>query len=284
MTEIVNTYREKQKSVQQHNSYNITKQIAADGKVSLNLTPIPKDSDKNWIIRNSEGNKKRMFLVFLMAMILISGAFVIGITVTKHTQNAKHYCESVRESVFYENGTLQETSVSAENLLLLQSNPELFLWDHCVYKVFPFVEDDKYRCQCRVFVIEDWMQLQSTYQQRTLDLNLTQQNMINGMLQHWFMLEKFRSNGNSEPVYSTYDINASLFNARYMKAFEWTDSVIVNIEDGISYWRGLEFLKLANIFAVDQLPQDMEQLTNIRVLFLWNVGLQSFPGCFSMQC
>ena len=102
--------------------------------------------------------------------------------------------------------------------------------------MYPF---DEIPCQCRVFVIEDWRALSSTYEDRSKYLNITQQNIINGALKKLVFIGEIKSNGNEAPVYISYELDSEIFASPFMKAFEWSYARLTEIADGISYWNQL---------------------------------------------
>eukprot|EP01083_Nonionella_stella_P195393 719810_1 len=156
----------------------------------------------NWIksgIEEQISVKRRCILIMISLIYIVYGIGVLWV-VMHHLQHAKQYCAMISEPQFFMDGKLNinSTILNDEQSKLLQRNPELFFWDHCLYKMYPFVnrKDSTYNhpCQCRVFVI-DWDDTISTATQRNVYFNLTQPIILTNMLTHWFSLEKFRTNG-----------------------------------------------------------------------------------------
>merc|ERR1712129_297615 len=125
----------------------------------------------------------------------------------------------VAEQTFIdENGAL--IAVSDNQRALLSSNPELFFWNECLFKVYPFTVGNV-PCQCRVAVI-DWDQLNTTASQRSDHFNLTQIDVISSMLTRWTMLEKFRTRkAESSFADDLFNFTESMFKSVHMKAFEF---------------------------------------------------------------
>eukprot|EP01083_Nonionella_stella_P228386 809465_1 len=255
-----------------------------DSKGNIRLSVNRMTSKSNWIRSNVDRKvsfSKQCMLVFIALLYIVYGGGVLYY-VTDHLQSASKHCQLIRESNFFVDDTPNITAfaLNDQQSALLQSNPELFFWDNCMWKVYPFLGADvesryHHRCQCRVFVM-DWKQTKSTANQRRIYFNISQPVILQNMLQHWFMLEKVKTTG-SEREYIRTRITSSMFLARNIKAFEWTNSKIDCIEKGISNWKQLEYLKFGEISLVYELPNDFGGLTSLKYLSFDNNGLQTFP-------
>ena len=237
-----------------------------------------RDWDQSWIFKEHSkcnSNLKR-FIIIILSLVLLTFGLVISIYPTKYIQDAKALCALVTED------TYESNNFSRDQLDLLQTHPELFLWDYCLYKVYPFTSknSEEIACQCRVFVIEEWRNLKTDYEQRWNDLNITQQDMVHAALENWYSLEKFKSKGNEAPVYTTYNLQPELFNAPYMRAFEWSSARLRSMGSNRSesYWPLLEYLSIQKTYVLDTLPMDLFGLNRLKFLSLSDVGIATFPG------
>ena len=210
---------------------------------------------------------------------------LILVFTVRHIGLSEEYCHSVRESNYYNpNGSfIGIEDIPKQDLEILQQNPELFYWDKCLYKVYPFTNGGDIPCQCRVFVI-DWTDLHTTAEQRSLYFNLTQNDILTGMLQHWTMLEKFRTN-NPEHSFGTFSFKftSSMFKSVHMRAFEWTFAAIDSFEIGISSWKLLEYLKFEESHGLNGngvffLPSDFGQLQEMKYLSFIISGMKEIPS------
>ena len=223
----------------------------------------------------------RTIVLSVVSLALIVCGVLILTLVSGHINASVEHCDSVKESNYFANGSrTTNISLSDEEMDRLDAHPELFVWDKCLYKVYPFTRNTQHHpCQCRVVVIEDWRDesMESTYAQRqALHSNLTQQRIIGGMLGNWFMLEKMRTAYAEGDFSVQFELSASMFTAKYMRAFEWTSAKISHIADSISVWQSLEYLHFANIQSISALPSDLHQLKWLKYLSLVHTGLTEF--------
>eukprot|EP01083_Nonionella_stella_P195392 719808_1 len=253
-----------------------------DGKGNLVFSLDKAVGQMNWIQTGTEDEVSTKRQCILIAISLIYIVYGVGVLwfVIRHLQHAQHHCAMVNESQFFVNGELNinSTMLKKEQTELLQSNPELFFWNKCLYKVYPiFIH---HPCQCRVLVM-DWEHTLSSSEQRDTYFNLTQPIILSNMLRHWFSLEKFRTNGKENQkdisIIDTTTIRKSMFVAQHMKAFEWTIAKIDCIERGISEWKQLEYFKLKDVTIPFGIPNDFAGLQSMKYLSLEGNGLQTFP-------
>ena len=85
-----------------------------------------------------------------VAVMYICFGVILRVTVPHYISNAKSECASIAESqwITENQGDAQwvynesTTTLTEAQRNRLRSNPELFLWDQCLYKVYPFTFDD----------------------------------------------------------------------------------------------------------------------------------------------
>eukprot|EP01083_Nonionella_stella_P247380 857758_1 len=255
-----------------------------DSTGNLVLTMKTVTGRRNWIqskTKDTISRKKQCILVAIALVYMIYGVAMLSYVIN-HVHQAEQYCNLIEESNYFEDGELNinSTELSKQQHELLQSNPELFFWNKCLYKVYPFLGNGvKYRhaCQCRVLVI-DWSETMSTAYDRNTYFNLTQPIILSSMLKHWFQLEKFRTN--QKELTSSLQgtpITKEMFIAKHMKAFEWTFAKIGCIAQGISEWKQLEYLKLQHASLPFGIPNDFDGLESMKYLSFEENGLPAFP-------
>eukprot|EP01083_Nonionella_stella_P194517 717417_1 len=247
------------------------------GKLQIDIKSTKPQSTNDMV------SAKRNLLVTITALSYIIYGILILVLVTGYLNQSEAHCHLIKESNYFHdiNGsiTMDNVTLSKEEIHLLQQNPELFLYDKCLYKMYPFTNNEKTKCQCKVLVIENWTELKSDKfkTQRKSVFNLTQQDIMIGMLQTWFMLEKFRTyevSDNSWEVQITLD--PSMFKAKNMKAFEWRYCNIVLNQHGISNWKQIQYLKFESIKALAFTADDIGQLNHLKQLSLFETGVRQF--------
>ena len=229
---------------------------------------------KSWIDKDSiRGRMKQIFLIFI-ALMYIGFGISVCVYVTVYINDAKDYCDSVKESVWNFNGS--DISISDEQREILNSNPELFVWDQCLYKVYPIVRNTgASRCQCRILWI-DWDDLSSSSNDWE-KLNLTQISILEGMLTHWTMLEKFRTTSLDQNEYELFNFTPNMFDSVHMKAFEWEYVQIESIPSEISRWKQLKHLRFGDVNDLTILPDELEHLSDLKSLSFEDFTMSSFP-------
>eukprot|EP01083_Nonionella_stella_P081792 225519_1 len=220
----------------------------------------------SWIVRKSSRGMRRKVVLIVVSIIYILFGLFVFMFVRYYLNDAVSYCMSVTEDLYFQNNTFSNHSLSVHEIQILAHNPELFYWDKCVYKTYPFVSNDLYKCQCRVLVM-DWTDVGSTADQRKLYFNLTQNTIFTGMLEHWTALEKFSTTGSEQAYFVDHTLSASMFKAVHMKAFEWKHAQITLVEDGISSWNKLEYLRFEETNQME-LPSDFHKLKELKYLSL----------------
>ena len=231
---------------------------------------------KSWI-----GKCKTVLLVSIAVVFIGYGIFVLVFTV-QHIGNAEDFCHSVQESNYFqfsENFTSTNQNVtSTEELETLQSNPELFYWDKCLYKVYPFTHGNHVSCQCRAMVI-DWSDLSFNATERKKYFNLTQEKVLKAMLEHWHMLEKFKTTKlNTSYGDFRFYFRQSMYKSKYMKAFEWKSAPIDGFDDGIGQWKLLEYIKFEEtLHEAKYLPTDFGGFAELKFLSFIENGFIELP-------
>eukprot|EP01083_Nonionella_stella_P106357 306791_1 len=238
-----------------------------NGKLKISISSDPDSSS------SKDSSTKKNVLISVTALCYIVYGIVLLVLVTQYLKQSEAHCNLVKESNYFHmiNGSIvmDNVTLSDEEIRLLQVNPELFMYDACLYKMYPFTKDERTKCQCKVLVIEEWTEPKSIF-------NVTQQRILIGMLQNWFMLEKFRTKGGLQPgVEITMD--TSLYKARNMKAFEWSYYNIIVNQEGISNWDQLEYLKFEEVTDLQFSSNDIGELKQLKQLSLISTGLREFP-------
>eukprot|EP01083_Nonionella_stella_P047667 127571_1 len=224
------------------------------------------ESDQSWIHKSKSNHKvlKQLCLVFVAILFTTYGMAILSYTIN-HIQTSTKLCDIVSDTQWFSNDEIE----------ILSSNPELYLWDHCLYKVYPFTRSRNKRdsCQCRVLVV-DWNDLDSTEENtKRSHLNLTQNFVLNGALSHWYMLEKFHTLGVVDTPQNGFNMTSSVYKSVHMKAFDWRGVFILSIEDGIGAWKELEYLAFVETQWMQHLPADFGQLDSIQYLYFQKTGL-----------
>ena len=233
--------------------------------------------ETNWINRTDAADwkykrtMKRVILILISSGVIVYGLFMFIFTLN-HTATARAHCGSVTESQWTVNGLDSlDITMSDEQRALLESNPELFVWNHCLYRVYPFGGDE---CQCRVFVL-DWNELTSSESER-VSLHLPQSRILEGILTRWTMLEKFKTIGWNAGV-DPFVFTDNMFNAKWMRAFEWKGIRTGSLPNAVSQWKHLEYLSFEDTENFGALPPEFGVLTNLKSLILTHSGIDSFP-------
>ena len=253
-----------------------------------------KDHDKSWIDKNDSDHfifikqpqplrarTYKQLLVLFMALLFIGHSLFILIFTVEHIESAEAYCHSVEESTYYHvqsNGTLtlNVDAITASDRATLAANPELFVWNHCLYKVYPFTKNERHRCQCRVFEI-DWDALTSTAAERRSYFNVSQTSIIQNALEHWMMIEKFRTRGTGSDNEQVHRLQPTEHRCPHLKAFEWSDASISSEMYGVLSWESLEYLSFIDTSLMQQLPIDLALSPKLKYLKTSLNGLQSIP-------
>ena len=223
------------------------------------------------------GSAVQSYSVLFVAVALIGYGVTIIVLVLDHLETAEFHCGSFSESMLWRNGSLNITDAEFD---ALQQNPELFVWDHCRYTVYPFTNDPLYRCQCRMFDLNfnPDAALRTTAEQRLERFNLTQPKIVEGLMSHWKMLQKLRLDGN-EGMRSEVKMSFTeeMVTGKHMKAFRWTVLEIESFPNGTT-WNQLEFLYIRDTLAMDHnFWNQLRQLHSLRYLALYQSGVTEMP-------
>eukprot|EP01083_Nonionella_stella_P094719 265838_1 len=249
------------------------------GNIQLNVR-----SDSRTIKRDNMNRIKKAALVFLSCAYVVIGILVLFYTIT-YIKESQAHCAQIDESRYFtKDGTFRNNTIDALERGLFKRNPELFLWNQCLYQVYPFAAKDEHKCQCRVFVIEwrsdhVYSKLRSTGQDRHRHLNLTQAQLLDGIIRNWYMLEKFSTQGAEGDISSTelYVFGSDMYNKRKMKAFSWISIPVQGMYEGISAWSDLEYFHIQNTNNIQSLPSDFVELRSLKFFRSTLGGLVGFP-------
>eukprot|EP01084_Bolivina_argentea_P029527 54833_1 len=88
------------------------------------------------------------------------------------------------------------------------------------------------------------------------------------------MLEKFKTIGNGDEYHFGVTLKSL---ALHMKAFEWKNIKIDRIDNNISSWKRLEYLKFEQCSFVHNIPNAFAKLKEMKYLSFRENGLNSFP-------
>eukprot|EP01083_Nonionella_stella_P127286 385613_1 len=238
----------------------------SSGKMTLQLKSNVKHSWIHKVDTKSTTCTKRMFLITISLCFIASCAVILSL-VTSYMDESKAYCSLIEEAKYYDVMTHNSTQqLSPQEAKLFETNPELFFWDECIYRVYAFGTDN--RCQCRVFEI-DWTKQISSEKQRTNVFNISQPILLDKMLSNWIMLEKFRTIGSEGSSVFLMRNNLSFPAFCKLRAVQWQDAQIDSI-DGIASCIRLEYLQFRSA-SISSLPDDFGGLKEMKYLSLmWN--------------
>eukprot|EP01083_Nonionella_stella_P016728 46723_1 len=237
---------------------------------------------QSWVNSNPKNKIWKQLCIAFVSMVFIAYGVCLFVFALDHITTSEKYCDVLADldsKLFSDIDATNNITLSAVEMKMLTSHPELYLWDKCMYKVYPFAFDEQYKCQCRVFVV-DWNRLQSTESQRRSHLNLTQETILNKTLHRWHMLEKFHTAGTIDVPQTGLDVTSSFYKSVHMKAFDWRDIYITDVEDGISAWNEMEYLAFVETQWITRLPADFGQLHSIQYLYLEKTGLSEIGNTF----
>eukprot|EP01083_Nonionella_stella_P303474 1050693_1 len=228
---------------------------------------------------------KKGGLVLMSCVYVVIGILILFYTIT-FINKSKAYCAQIDESRYFnKNSTFKYNIISELERDLFKRNPELFLWNQCMYQVYPFTANDAHKCQCRVFVIEwrsdvIYSKFRSTAQDRYKYLNITQGQLLDGIMRNWYMLEKFSTQGSENDISSTdlYTFGSNnMYNKRKMKVFSWISIPVQGMDEGISAWSELEYFHIENTNNIHSLPSDFVNLRSLKYFRSTLGGLVGFP-------
>ena len=223
-----------------------------------------------------------------MSTVFISYGLCIIIAVLMHFKEAKIYCDSVRlirKDLAYYLYNSNETEYYFDNEIgtLLKDNSELFLWDHCQFKVYPFDLNGHHEndiCQCRNFQVDWWQDDKSAVEQYVDGLYLEDVEIvfdvdINEVLMNifrkWYMLERimivYDDYISTDLNWTVINLENDMFDAKRMQAVHIDGVFMNNITNSISNWKNLVYLQLINNFNISSFPPTINQLTHLQYLY-----------------
>ena len=106
--------------------------------------------------------------------------------------------------------------------------------------------------------------------------NITQQKILSGALEHWYMLEKVRSDDVEDLYAYRYEISQSMVNALHLKAFQMT-FIKLTLPLSISKWENLNYFRLSEN-DIASLPSGIGRMKQIRYLSVTHNDLGRMPS------
>eukprot|EP01083_Nonionella_stella_P021709 60146_1 len=234
-------------------------------------------------------NSKQCMLLIL-SIIFVSYGITALVLVQSHFNYAIEYCDSLTKvkHEYVEFIATDHLNVTYEfdttTRQLLNDNSELFWWDKCSYKVYPFDLSGRSNvCQCRIFYLS-FDHKHNVIQHEYIDWNANQLNQYFGIdavstlmnvVRRFYMLEKLGIYG-VDSVYNTnkddkpqprFNFTKDMFRATKLKVFAWDRLRIGYIDNAMSNWQELVYFELRRSEAT--LPSSFDQLTNVE---LFNFG------------
>ena len=228
-----------------------------DGHLNLNMF------QSKYSVNDGKPKSKRCkIMIGSIGVIFILYSIIILSIVIDHLSTSIEYCSSAKD-----------------DMNILMDHPELSVYSGCGYQVHPFTTGDiSNSCNCREFDFS-WS---DEYAQD----DVTKQAIINGILIHWDMLEKFRFDDVNEPNLVHFEFRDLHFNAKYMKLFSLSDFDIKNgsLPETISNYKVLRYFSLERCGSVGKIPQSMQQLKKLKVLRLQTDKNYYISGYLARLC
>lgn len=204
--------------------------------------------------------------------------FLIGISITSTV--VTHFIESKQECLHPTNERLVQ-------------HPELYLFDQCTYKTYPFKSFDFWdrsdvNCNCRQLLAE--LSLLNQNLSDGIETNNNTISMLDSVLKHWDMLEILRITDENAASFSINLNDSYHYNSEYLKILHLENIEVTSLGHSIDNWKYLEyfylshayfikwpdsfnalnkisFFKLENTF-VSELPPNLCSITNLRAIFV----------------
>eukprot|EP01083_Nonionella_stella_P126661 383459_1 len=261
------------------------------------ITPTPSTySSTSWMIAPVTTIKstviKRISIVSVALMFGIYGIALIS-KVSDHFTTAISYCSTVSDDldrldlVYNQSGA--GYALPSDTQTILTQHNELFVWDLCLFKVYPFglTSEGDPICECREFKTPNDMSSSPRFAWSVDELSeyfgVSLMDIFVCVLREWHMLQTFRwrkmstvykkSNRATPSVNMTQD----MFNARKMRVFQITQIPITHVDDAISNWKLLAFLDISESDFV-ALPDSIMELKNLQYLSIVDsYSFISFP-------
>ena len=163
----------------------------------------------SWIKSGTRDRSKIIRKSYIAIIAICFGIYgvVLFFLVFNHFDQSVAYCSSIIDELanidrLYLNFTIQQNNgmfLNEDKQKILDAHPELFVYNYCLYQVYPFGSDmdENPLCDCRVFNSAP-MQYESLCTNQILTVsdlhnyfNLDFIDMLSGILLNWHMLEKF---------------------------------------------------------------------------------------------
>eukprot|EP01083_Nonionella_stella_P137210 417533_1 len=218
---------------------------------------------------------KRVYMVVL-SIVLTAYGIVLFALVTSHFDYANTYCN---QFVTYKTALAQHIAKSSNHTPVyeaaLNDHPELYFWDWCFYKVYPFDSI----CDCRNFQASLYNPDRNIYindkylfevDEMKIYFNLSLDEMPLYILSKWRMLEKFQW-GKCIEAYedqlqttpNPVNLTKQMFIAKKMRIFDFDHALLDYIDDAISNWKDLEYFYSTET-RLEQLPSTFGTLQNLK--------------------
>ena len=205
-------------------------------------------SDKKYLF---DPNHNKIFHVIANGLVLFFSLLFVGfgtsfmIVVFEHFETAIRIC--AKESMLFD-------------------HPELYLWDQCVFKTFPF--DSDYPCNCRQVKID---------LNETSTTNVSISSIIESMFENWDMLQVVYITDANKDGIGINLTQSDHYSAKYLKILHLDEIRLNGLSNDVSNWKNLEYLYLSHAHFPSW-PNGFNSLNKIGYLKLWDVQyLSEFP-------
>ena len=293
----------------------VTTSAAVAGTANSNLTSISNSNNKTTVLINNQSMSQRsqtsqasqrqrknnakqqlyspdrnkmvdnIAQAILICISFIYLIFGIGfsILVFTHFENSQQECSNPDSNIVE---------------ISLQQHPELYFWDQCDFKTFPFKsvdfwstnsnDENNVNCNCREVQIDLSLFTDTEIARNSTSDIVTGCDTVNNlclmfesMLINWNMLETiFITDGNDNTVKAAIDISLNFsvhYNAVHLKILH-LDAVNVNIlGESISKWKNLEYLYISHTHFTNW-PQAFNKLNKLSFLRLDDSYLSNLPS------
>ena len=206
----------------------------------------------------------------------------------------------------FESSKAQRSNVNSLSVSQLINHPELYLWDQCLYKTYPFQSvnywSNDINCNCRQARI-DLTSLENSFDidiisklNDTTNINvlLTIENKFNNsvgcdldeyssfclmtesLLINWNMLETLYILNDNNALFTISLNDSSHYNAIYLKILHFEEIRVDFLGTQVNQWNKLEYLYISHAHF-SSWPQNFEQVNKISFLKLEDSYLESLP-------
>ena len=288
--------------------------IIDNNSATSNASDSVTDDLQNYV-QNLRSKHLRKIPLLSISIIFIIYGIVIMERVFTHFSFAETYCNKLTDEqtkfIEFINGDANVTQYKFDTNVqdLFDANSELFLFQFCENKVYPF-DINGHRdlcCQCRNFRFHQ-DEFQWNYKELEEYFGVDLVEMAMNIFRKWYMLEKVEFK-DVDQVYQPqnppgFNFTADMFHAKELKVFSFERSPIVHFDDKISNWKALvhfvshrsgsfeiptTFNKLIQMksfintlnFKLTELPSQLCDLPKLRIIDVTNSKAQTIPFCFA---